>query len=66
MISMTHLKSASSENDLYKKQKIDSNSVEINDDDNSDFYEIEKIIAKRVTYIDRKRRRRALSQFKMK
>ena len=63
---MTHLESAFFENDSYEKQKIESDSVEIDNDDNSDFYEIEKIIAKRVIYIDRKRRRRALSQFKMK
>ena len=66
MISMTHLKSAFSENDSYEKQKIKSDSVKIDDDDNSDFDEIEKIIAKRVIYIDRKRQRRALSQFRMK
>ena len=66
VISMTHLKSALSENDLYKKQKIEPDLVEIDDNNNSDFYEIEKIIAKRVIYIGRKRRRRTLSQFKMK
>ena len=66
VISMTHLKSAFSENDSYEKQKIEPDSVEIDDGDDSDFYEIEKIIAKRVIYIDRKRRRRALSQFRMK
>ena len=63
---MTHLKSAFSENDLYEKQKIESDSIEIDNNDDFDFYEIEKIIAKRVIYIDRKRWRRALSQFKMK
>ena len=63
---MIHLKSAFVENDSYEKQKIKSNSIGINDDDDFDFYEIEKIIVKRVIYIDRKRRRRALSQFKMK
>ena len=55
---MTHLKSAFSENNSYEKQKVELNSVEIDDDDDSNFYEIEKIIAKRVIYIDRKRRRR--------
>ena len=63
---MTYLKSALSENDSYERQKIKSNSIEIDDDDDSDFYEIEKIIAKRVIYIGRRRRRRALSQFRMK
>ena len=66
MISMTYLKSASLENDSYEWQIMKSDSIEIDDDDDFDFYEIEKIIAKRVIYIDRKRRRRALSQFKMK
>ena len=66
MISMTHLESAFFENDLYKKQKIKSDSVEIDDDDDSNFYKIEKIIVKRVIYIGRKRRRRTLSQFRMK
>ena len=49
---MTHLKSAFSENDSYERQIMKSNLIEIDDDDDSDFYEIEKIIAKRVIYID--------------
>ena len=63
---MIYLKSALSENDSYEKQKIKSNSIKIDDDDDFDFYKIEKIIAKRVIYIDQKRRREALLQFKMK
>ena len=66
IISMTHLKSAFAENDSYEKQKIKSESIEIDDDDEFDFYEMKKIIVKRKIYFDRKRRRRALSQFKMK
>ena len=66
VISMTHLESALFENDSYEKQKIKSDSIEIDDDDDSNFYEIEKIIAKRVIYIGRERRRRAFSQFRMK
>ena len=66
VISLIHLKSAFAEDDSYEKQKIKSNSIEIDDDDDSDFYEIEKIIVKRVIYIGQRRRRRALSQFRMK
>ena len=63
---MIHLKSAFAENDSYEKQKVESDSIEINDNDDSDFYEIEKIIVKRVIYIGRKRRRRTHSQFRIK
>ena len=66
MISITHLKSAFSENDSYEKQTIESESIEIDDDDEFDFYEVKKIIVKRKIYFGRKRRRKALSQFKMK
>ena len=66
VISVTHLKSAFSENDSYEKQIMKSDSIEIDDDDDFNFYEIEKIIVKRVIYIDRGRRRKALSQFRMK
>ena len=66
VILMTHLKSAFSENDSYEKQTVESESIEIDDDDEFDFYEMKKIIVKRKIYFDRKRRRRALSQFKMK
>ena len=63
---MIHLKSAFAGDDSYEKQKIKSESIEIDDDDEFDFYEMKKIIVKRKIYFDRKRRRRALSQFKMK
>ena len=66
VISMIYLKLAFAKNDLYEKQKIKSNSIEIDNNDNFDFYEIEKIIAKRMIYIDRKRWCRALLQFKIK
>ena len=66
VISMTHLKSAFSENDSYEKQTVESESIEIDDDDEFDFYEMKKIIVKRKIYFDRKRRRRTFSQFKMK
>ena len=66
VISMTHLESAFSENDSYERQTVESESIEIDDDDEFDFYEMKKIIVKRKIYFDRKRRRRALSQFKMK
>ena len=66
VISIIHLKSASPENNSYEKQIVKSGSVEVEEGDDSDFYEIEKIIVKRKMYIERKRRRRAFSQFRMK
>ena len=63
---MTHLKSAFFENDSYEKQTVESESIEIDDDDEFDFYEMKKIIVKRKIYFGRKRQRRALSQFKVK
>ena len=49
---MTHLKSAFSENDSYEKQTVESESIEIDDDDEFDFYEMKKIIVKRKIYFD--------------
>ena len=66
VISMTHLESALSENDSYEKQTLEPEPIEIDDDDEFDFYEMKKIIAKRKIYFDRERRRKALSQFRMK
>ena len=63
---MIHLKSTPIGDDSYEKQIIKSSSVEIEKNNDSNFYEIEKIIVKRKMYIERKRRRRAFSQFRMK
>ena len=49
---MIHLESAFAENDSYEKQKIESKSIEIDDDDEFDFYEMKKIIVKRKIYFD--------------
>ena len=49
------MKSIPLENNSYEKQIVKPKSIEIDNDDDSDFYEIEKIIAKRVIYIGRKR-----------
>lgn len=51
---MTHFESTFVENDLYEKQTIKSESIKINDSDDSDFYGIKKIIVKRKMYSERK------------
>lgn len=63
---MTHLEPAPPGDDPYERQKVEPGPVEIDGGDDSDSYEVEKIIAKRVVYTGRERRRRALSQFRVK
>ena len=58
-----HLKSAFFEKILYEKRTIKSELIEIDNDDEFNFYEVKKIIVKRKIYFERKRQRRFLSQF---
>ena len=55
VVSMTHLKSASERKNLYEKKSIEFESVETEKDDETDIYEIEKIVAKRIVRIEKKK-----------
>ena len=66
VVSITHLKFASEENDFYEKKSTESKSVEIEKNDEIDIYKMKKIVAKRIVRIERKKRRKTHSKFKIK
>ena len=66
IIFVIHLKSTFSENDFYGKKTVESESIKIQDGNESDVYEVEKIVAKKIVYTRRNRRRKTHSEFRMK
>ena len=66
MIFVTHLKSVFSENDSYKKKAKKPEFLKIKKGDETDIYKMKKILVKRKIYIDRKRRRKIHSKFRIK
>ena len=66
VIFVTQLEPASPENDPYEKKNVEPEPIEIEGGNDANVYEVEKIIAKRMVYIGRNRRRRAHSKFRIK
>lgn len=55
MISIIHLESASTEDDLYERETKESESIEDAQKNIKDIFEIEKILAKRFIKVERAR-----------
>lgn len=66
MISVIYLKSASSGEDFYEKKKTEPEPIKIEKNNDFDVFEVEKIVAKRLIYIERGRFRRAHFEFRVK
>ena len=66
VISVIQLKSTFSENDFYEKKIAEPRSIKIENGDDSNIYEVEKIVTKKTIYIERNHRRRTHSEFRMK
>lgn len=66
MVSVTYLEPASPEDDPYDREIVEPGPIETEGGDESNVYEVEKIIAKRMVYTERGRRRRAHSEFRVK
>lgn len=66
VISITYLKSALLEKNPYQREPTESSPIEIEKKEDNNVYEIEKIVVKRRIYIERGRRRRAHSEFRVK
>ena len=66
VIFVIQLKSVFSENDFYEKKILKPESMKIEDGNDPNVYEIEKIIAKKMIYIDRNRRRQSHSEYRVK
>ena len=60
------MKSTFDENDFYDKKLVEPEPVKIENSNDSNIYEIEKIIAKKMMYIERDRRRKAHFEFRIK
>ena len=65
VVSITHLKFASEENNFYEKKLTESKSIEIEKDDEINIYEMKKIVAKKIVRTEKKRRR-THSKFRIK
>ena len=66
VIFIIHLESVPSEKNSYEKKTKKFESMKIEKENDADVYEMKKIIIKRRVYIERKRRRRTHSEFRMK
>ena len=66
MVFITHLELASKKNDSYEKKFVEPKSVKITGGDDSNVYEMKKIVAKRKIYTNRDQHRRDHTEFKMK
>lgn len=61
-----YLKLVFSEENSYQRESIESNSIKIKKEKDSNMYEIEKIIAKHKIYIERDRQQKVHSKFQIK
>ena len=66
MISIIHLKSASKDDDFYEKKSIESELVETEKNDEIDFDEMKRIITKRIVHIEKSRKQKTHSKFRIK
>ena len=66
IISVIQLKSAFLEKNPYEKKTAKPDPIKTEDDNDAEVYEVKKIVAKKMIYTERNRRRRVHSEFKIK